>query len=185
VQLYNNFYGKIEPYVLEYPFAYNYQDEILQNIKDYSKVYQYDENGDFIETNNRYFNKLVVYNNQQCSGVLSLEPKPINNMAAYMTYTYYNADSKTITYTKSDNFYQVNTFWSMIKDRKKPIFLRTCAPLYIDKELNQSNMDYGKRAFKKEPLRSKDLRCRYILDNSSDIRIVSQIVNSVSQISYK
>ena len=38
--LYNNFYGCIAPYIIEYPFAYQYYDEIVQNIKDYTKVLQ-------------------------------------------------------------------------------------------------------------------------------------------------
>jgi hypothetical protein len=40
IQLYNSFYGNTEAYVIEYPFAYQYQDEILQNVKDYSKSYK-------------------------------------------------------------------------------------------------------------------------------------------------
>jgi hypothetical protein len=27
------FYGTIEPYIIEYPFSYKFQDEILQNVK--------------------------------------------------------------------------------------------------------------------------------------------------------
>src|SRR5688572_13426568 len=30
--LYNDFYGCIAPYIIEYPFAYKFQDEILQNV---------------------------------------------------------------------------------------------------------------------------------------------------------
>jgi hypothetical protein len=37
----NHFYGNTEPYIIEYPFAYKYQDEILQSIQDYTKVYKY------------------------------------------------------------------------------------------------------------------------------------------------
>lgn len=185
VQKYNNFYDKIEPYIVESPTAYKYQDEILQNVKDYSKVYTYNSDEEFVETNEYYYNKLILYNNQQCSGVLELQPKPLRNMQAYMKYPYYNPDSKTITFTKSDNFYQVNTFWSLIKDRKKPIFLKTTPNLSIDKVLNQNNMDYSKRSFKKEPLRAKDLRCRFILDDRDDVKIVSQFLVNTTQTSYK
>ena len=41
IKLYNNFYGTTEPYVIEYPFSYQYNDEILQNIQDYTKAYKY------------------------------------------------------------------------------------------------------------------------------------------------
>jgi hypothetical protein len=46
-------------------------------------------------------------------------------------------------------------------------------------------MDYGKRSFKKEPLRAKDLRVRHILDNASDFHLVSQFIIAPNQISYK
>lgn len=190
--IYNYFYGNIEPYVIEYPFTYQYQDEILQNVKDYTKAYRYlaDTDGvmdecDKVETDNVWFNKAVLYNGQQSTGMLELVPKPANNLKEYMKYPVYNADSKVITYTKSDNFYQYNTFWSLVKNKSIPLFTRTCESLSIDKIVNQSNMDYGKRSFKKEPLRAKDLKVRHILDNRSDAHLVSQFIVTPAQISYK
>jgi hypothetical protein len=190
--VYNYFYGNIEPYIIEYPFAYQYQDEILQSVQDYTKAYRYFSDPDGvsddnrkIETDNAWFNKAVLYNGQQSTGVLELVPKPINNLKDYLKYPMYNADSKTITFTKSDNFYQYNTFWSLVKNKQEPLFIRTCESLSLDKVVNQANMDYGKRSFKKEPLRAKELKVRHILDNRSDAHLVSQFIYTPAQISYK
>ena len=192
VTKYNYFYGVVEPYIIEYPFAYKYQDEILQNVKDYTKAYQYftDNTGVFNDSNkvqpdNIWFNKAVLYNDQQSSGVLELVVKPMNNLSQYLKYPLYNTDSKTITYTKSDNFYQYNTFWSLVKDKRIPLFTNTCQSLSIDKIVNQLNMDYSKRSFKKEPLRAKDLKVRHILDNRSDVHLVSQFIVTPAQLSFK
>lgn len=189
---YNYFYGNIEPYIIEYPFSYQFQDEILQNVKDYTKAYKYLNipDGVFndnvkVETNDRWFNKAILYNGQQSSGILNLVPKPKNNLNEYLKYPIYNNDSKTITYTKSDNFYQYNTFWSLVKTPEIPLFTTSCESLSIDKVVNQDNMDYGKRSFKKSPLRAKDLRVRHILDNRSDVHLTSQFIVTPSQISYK
>ena len=190
--VYNYFYGNIEPYIIEYPFAYQYRDEILQSVQDYTKAYRYfpdvdgvsDDNRK-IETDNAWFNKAVLYNGQQSTGVLELVPKPINNLKDYLKYPIYNTDSKTITFTKSDNFYQYNTFWSLVKHKHEPLFIRTCESLSLDKVVNQANMDYGKRSFKKEPLRAKELKVRHILDNRYDAHLVSQFIITPSQISYK
>jgi hypothetical protein len=46
--IYNFFYNNIEPYIIEYPFAYQYNDEILQNVKDYTKAYKYLPDTDFV-----------------------------------------------------------------------------------------------------------------------------------------
>lgn len=190
--LYNSFYGKIKPYVIEYPFAYQYLDEILQNVKDYTKAYKYFNNsyGTFdnsakIETDNVWFNKAIVYNGQQSSGLLRIVPKPLHNMKEYMSYPKYNDDSKTITVTKSDNFYQYNSFWSVVKDKTEPLFISTCENLSIDKILNQVNMDYSQRSFKKEPLRAKELKVRHILDDRDDVHLTSQFIYTPSQNSYK
>ncbi len=190
--VYNYFYGNIEPYIIEYPFAYQYQDEILQSVQDYTKAYRYFSDPDGvsddnrkIETDNAWFNKAVLYNGQQSTGVLELVPKPINNLKEYLKYPMYNSDSKTITFTKSDNFYQYNTFWSLVKNKQEPLFIRTCENLSLDKVVNQANMDYGKRSFKKEPLRAKELKVRHILDNRYDAHLVSQFIYTPAQISYK
>ena len=189
---YNNYYRKIYPYIIEYPFAYQYQDEILQNVQDYSRVYKHIKDPfnsftDFekVEVNNEWFNKAVLYNGQQSSGILNLIPKPINNLKEYVSYPKFNLDSKSILYTKSDNLYQYNTFWSVVKNTSEPLFIKSCENLSIDKEVNQSNMDYSSRSFKKEPLRAKYLKIRHIKDDSDDTHIVSQFIIGTTQKSYK
>lgn len=190
-QLYNNFYGCIHSYIIEYPFAYQYYDEIVQNVKDYTKVYKYlpQVDGVFnynrkIQTNEDYFSHSVLYNDQQSSGILKLVPKPQNNLSAYLQYPKYNSDSKSILFTKKDNFYQYNTFWDVSKDKTIPLFVNSCESLSIDKEVNQDNMIYTPRSFQKFTLRAKDLKIRNILTDRSDIHLVSQFITSPSQISY-
>jgi len=188
IQLYNSYYGNIAPYIIEYPFAYQYQDELIQNVKDYTKSYIFLTNSIFNITNkiqtNEYFNKAIVYNDQQSSGILNLFSKPLNNLRAYNLYPKYNTDSKDITFTKSDNFYQYNTFWALEKDKQIPLFLQSCVSLSIDKEANQENMDYSSRSFRKAPIRAKDVKIRHILDNRSDLLLVTQFVINQSQISF-
>jgi hypothetical protein len=188
----NNFYGTIVPYVIEYPFAYEYHDEILQNVKDYTRAYQYlpivdgvyNDNAK-VQTDDYYFNKAVLYNGQQSTGLLKLVKKPMHNLAAYNQYPIYNTDSKTILFTKSDSFYNYNTFWNVVKNKTQVLFNTTCESLSIDKVINQSNMDYGTRSYRKDPLRAKGLLIRHILDDRSDIHMVSQFIVAPSQISYK
>jgi hypothetical protein len=190
-QLYNSFYGVTRPYIIEYPFSFQNQDEIVQNIVDYTKAYKYiDTYNDTsvtgrIETNAYYFNKAVLYNGQQSSGLLELVEKKANNLAAYSSYPKYNKESKTILFTKSDNFYQYNTFWALNISSQQPLFVSACSTVGVDKFINQANMDYGARSFKKAPLRAKELKIRHILDNKSDIHLVSQFLYTPAQLSYK
>ena len=98
---------------------------------------------------------------------------------------FYNSDSKTIIYTKSDNFYQYNTFWSISKNSQLPLFNTTCESLSIDKVVNNSNMDYSLKSFKKATLRAKELKVRHILNNSSTVHLISQFILTPTQTSYK
>jgi hypothetical protein len=192
IQLYNTYYGNIEPYIIEYPFAYQYQDEIVQNVKDYTKAFEYlpIPDGVFndntrIEVDNKWFTHAILYNGQQSSGLLELVPKPKNNLQSYNKYPIYNTDSKTITYTKSDNFYQYNTFWALQKSPYIPMFFTSCESLSIDKVINQENMDYSSRSFKKATIRAKELKVRHILKDDCTTHLVSQFLTSPAQISYK
>jgi hypothetical protein len=192
IQLYNSYYGRIDQYIIEYPFSYQYQDEILQNVKDYTKAYEYLSipDGVFndntrIETNNKWFTHAVLYNGQQSSGLLELVAKPMNNLKAYNQYPIFNTNSKTITYTKSDNFYQYNTFWALEKSSQVQLFNTSCESMSIDKVINESNMDYGIRSFKKSPLRAKELKIRHILKDNCTTHLVSQFIIAPAQISYK
>ncbi len=189
--IYNSFYGCTTSYILEYPFSYQYYDEIVQNIKDYTKSYKYLPSIDGVFNSNRkiqtndYFNQAILYNDVQSSGVLNLIAKPSNNLASYLTYPKYNSDSKDIVFTKADNFYQFNTFWDIVIDKTIPLFVQSCSSLSIDKEVNQDNMNYGKKTFNKDKIRAKDLRVRLELNNTDDVHLVSQIIFAPSQISYR
>lgn len=189
---FNNYYGATFPYTIEYPFAAQYQDEILQSVKDYSKVFKYlpDSTGVFnnyekVELDDAYFNKLIIYSGQQNSGLLELVKKPKNNLSQYNAYPIYRESSKVITYAKSDNFYQINNFWDVVKNKSVPQFITDCNSLSQDKMLNNSNMDYSKRSFNKSPIRAKDVKLRFTLDDRSDIHITSQMIFTNNQLSYK
>lgn len=185
ISSYNSFTGNIQPYILEYPINYKYQDEIIQSVKDYTKVNNIISTQSFVQTNEIFFNKAIVYNDQQCSGILNLVPKPPNNLAVYSQYPKYNVDSKDILFTKSDDFYNYNGFWDIVRDYTLPLWQSSCQSLSIDKQLIITNLDYTLRSFKKYTIRAKDCKIRHILDNRSDSRLTSQFVAPESQISYK
>lgn len=196
---YNNFYGEIAPYVIEYAIPYEIvsdtpmgtrssparEDEILQSVKDYSKVLRQIDDVSFVETDVLYFNKCWIYNNQQSTGVLNLVAKLKGNMKQSLQYPKYNTDSKDILFTKSDNFYNFNTINDVVNLQGIPLFTRSCQSLSVDKIVNQSNMIYKNQSYKKPSLRAKESKLRLILDNRSDIRIISQFILEETETSIK
>lgn len=184
VTTFNQFYGQQQPYVLEYPFTYKMPDEILQNVKDFTTARKYIDFLTFYEPDETlYFNKSIIYNGQQATGTLNLIPKVKNNLAAYMAYPKFNTASKDIQVIKSDNFFNYNTFWDIVKDKSQPIFTTECNG--IDKVLNDTNLDYTLRTHKKAQIRAKDCKIRHILDDKVDTRLVSKFLLAPTVESYK
>lgn len=180
---YNNYYNTRYPYILEYPFVYKKEDEILQSVKDYTSARKYSSFYIYTEPDEiLYFNKALIYNEQQCSGILNLIPKQNNNLSQRFSYPKYNTSSKDILLSKSDGFYQFNDFWDIIKDTNSPIFSQ-CVPNLSC--LNNTNMDYTQRNYKKGTIRGKTCRIRLILDDKSDVRLITRFIIQDTQTSYK
>jgi hypothetical protein len=179
---FNSYYGITHPYIIEYPFVYKFQDQLLQNVKEYTTALKYTDYYTFSEPDQPiYFNKSVIYNGQQCSGVRNLIPKPMNNLAFTGKYPKFNTDSIDIVVTKHRNFFQYNSFWDIVKDNNQPIFIKSCDLSLTDKDLNLSNLDYGKRDFTKAKIQGKNVRIRHILDNRSDIKLITNFIISPTQ----
>lgn len=172
--LYNSFYGFIEPYVLEYPFFSSYQDEVIRAVEDYTRAYEYI--GKEKIGSDKYFNKAIIYNDTQSTGILELEKKPFGNLNKYMSYPVFKDNSKVITYTKSDNIYKYNTFWDIVKSKEKPLFLKNKDGISVFKVINEENMDYSNRSYQKYRILSKDTRVRHILDNVQNLQLINQFV---------
>ncbi len=185
---YQRFYGKLEPYILEYPFAFKANDEIIQDVQDYTSIYEYYNENDFYEINdNVWFNKAILYNGQQTSGVLNLYPKPKGKLNLYFNYPKYNTDSKDIIYTKSDNIFKYNTFWDVVKNANNhnPIWIESCENKSVDKVLNNDKLDYSTRSHQKTKLRAKDLKIRHINDRFDRYKFLSRFINTQTQASFK
>lgn len=190
-EIYNTFYGSIEPYVIEHPMN-SINTEIFQSFTDYTKAYKYTQDvygvsnePSKVEVDDIYFTNAIIYNGQQCSGVLNLIPKPKNNLKAYNLYPIYRNNGRDILYVKSDNSYHFNGFYDIVKDKTQFLFVRNCDPLSVDKTIHQENMEYTNRAFRKAPIRGKETRIRLTLSDRDDVHLVSQFTLNTSQISYK
>lgn len=179
---FNNFNGVISEYSIEYPLAYKYRDELLQSVQDYTIIRKYNDYQEFVEVDDIYFDEAILYNSQQCSGIRKLSAKP-KSMNTYLKYPTYNPDNINILYTKSNNFYQYNTFWSVVKDKKQPIW--KSSNLSPFKELNQDNMNYKKLSYQKAPLMAKDIKVRHILNSTDEYKFISQFLIQESIQSFK
>jgi hypothetical protein len=59
----------------------------------------------------------VIYNTEQCSGLLKLNLTPKNNAPLLTQYPQINPTNIQILYSKEENKYRFNQFWDTTKDR--------------------------------------------------------------------
>ncbi len=179
------FFGEQEDYTLEYPLNFAPNMEIIQSVSDSTRVFVYESEDVFYEVDdNIYFNEANIWNNQQSTGTLLLEPRPKGNMAAYRQYPKFNTDSKTILFTKSDNLFSFNTFWDVVKEPNKPFYTRPCNEASLDKIFDR-NLDYSPRAFQKGRIRSQEARIRLTYNKSDKYKLVSNFILTQTQKSIK
>ena len=135
------------------------QVETLRSVEYYMEVYKYAENcDDRFHVLDFNFDEAVVYNTEQCSGLLKLNLMPKNNAAEILNYPAINPTDIDILYTKEEQKYRFNQFWDITDDRGEfnPTAQRTIhltEPNGYIKPLNPDNLNYDKLELERKKFR--------------------------------
>lgn len=156
---YCNFYGVDYPFEIEWAVHAKTQVETLRSVEYYMEVYKYADNcDDRFHVLDFNFDEAVVYNTEQCSGLLKLNLMPKNNAPAILNYPAINPTSIDILYSKEEQKYRFNQFWDITDDRGEfnPTAERTILltePNGYIKELNPNNLNYDKFELERKKFR--------------------------------
>jgi hypothetical protein len=156
---YCNFYGINHPFEIEYSLHTVNEVSILRSIMYLMEVYVYSDNcHDRHHVLDENFDEAVVFNSEQCSGLLRLNLFPKNNAPLINTYPRINIDSIDILFTKEEQKYRFNQFWDITDDRgefdsdiQRTIWLTE--PNGYIKNLNPNNLNYNKNALERKKMR--------------------------------
>jgi len=156
---YCNFYGKDYPFEIEFTLNTKTEVHTLRNILYYMEVFKYSPNSDdrfhVLDFN---FDEAIVYNSEQCSGLLSLNLLPKNNAPEIVTYPRVNPTNIDILYSKEEQKYRFNQFWDVTDNRgefdtdiERTIFITE--PNGYVRNLNPANLNYNKEALQRKKFR--------------------------------
>tara|TARA_R110002153_G_scaffold116125_3_gene259756 strand:+ start:12742 stop:18177 length:5436 start_codon:yes stop_codon:yes gene_type:complete len=157
---YCNFYGKNHPFEVEFPIHSQTSVETIRNIEYYMEVYTYslDNCDDRFHVLDFNFDEAVVYNTEQCSGLLQLNLTPKNNAPAILDYPAINPTNIDILFSKEEQKYRFNQFWDITDNRgefdldiQRTIFVTE--PNGYIKPLNQNNLNYNKFELERKKFR--------------------------------
>lgn len=184
-----NYYG------VDYPFEIDYVSSTGQNVTTTRSVeyllecYIYDNDGiDRYEVLDHNFNRAVVYNNEQVSGLLDLNISPKNNAPVIVNYPQIDTATNLIRilYSKEEQKYRFNQFWDVTRNRgefliggalaQQPVW-DTELNGYI-RNLNVNNIDLNKSPFERKKFRHYTNHVVLIRTVSDNVKMMLKIINN-------
>ena len=157
-QSYCNFYGIDYPFEVELLSNSGQTVSTLRSIEYQLESYIYKNNcADAHHVLDHNFDRVVIHNTEQVSGMLKLNVNPKSNPAEMLTYPRINVSDIDILYSKEENKYRFNQFWDITTDRGEFTSVRrniwdTASNGYI-RTLNTANTDYAKFAHERKKFR--------------------------------
>jgi hypothetical protein len=173
-QKYHRFYSINNVYIIDYIFNKNSVIPfITQNIEWETFCREYTAASDFkdyIEKNLITFTNAIVYNDRQCSGLLSLRIKDTEGVDEdYLIEQTVNNDIGEIIIDYNETLWSMNDLRDYVVDNQVPIWLSdadsTENEYFIDKILNPASTSFSKDWTQLENFRDKYLGIRFIFNN--------------------
>lgn len=156
--LFCNYYGVNYPWEVEIPIITGTQVTTLRSIEYYLENYKYYNDGfDRFSPLDANFDRAIIHNSEQASGVLELNIKPKNNPTAGLQYPIINPNSISILFSKEENKYRFNQFWDITNNRNEfggadIAMWRTRSNGYI-RNLNPVYINYNKPVLQRKKFR--------------------------------
>jgi hypothetical protein len=185
---YCNFYGVDYPFEVEFVASTGQSISTIKSVEYILEAYKYFNNcRDKHHVLDENFDRAVVYNSEQISGMLNLNLKPKNDPVALLNYPKVNSSSIDIHYAKEENKYRFNQFFDITKNRsefngiKKPMF-NTSANGYVS-EINPNNVNYSKDPLQHKKFRHYATRVWLKKKVSGEIKMLFKLNNTKLQLS--
>jgi hypothetical protein len=173
---YQTFYNVRYPFIVEYvdnPSAMT--TKVWDSLLFQTEAKKFDTvSEEYLDQRYVTFNKILLYNTQQISGVLNLVPKQDSNVNYLLQQTTNNLTQATIDRNERD--WTMNNLRDIRDNYTVPMFLKNGSALqsnyYIDKIVNPTAIDFNKDWTQLESFRDKFLVVRLIFDNFADTRLI-------------
>lgn len=172
-----NYYGVDYPFEITFNSDDKFNVSTLRSIEYYLEAFKYGENCyDRYHVLNFNFNKAIVFNSEQVSGILNLIHDNGLNPEFSLKYPKINFASIDILYSKEEQKYRFNQFWDIVKDRgefsnTEELIWNTEANGYVQ-NLNPANLDYNKAQDQQKKFRHHNVQVRLIRENVGNVEMV-------------
>jgi len=177
-QSFCNFYGQDYPFEIEQIINTGQAVNTIRSFEYQLEAYRYKPNcKDEYHVLDENFDRAVVYNSEQVSGMLNLRISPKNDPQGILDYPKINTASIDILYSKEENKYRFNQFYDITKDRGEFSGVTrnvwNTSPNGYIRTLNNFNLDYTKDAHQHKKFRHYNNRLflRKTVSGNNKLRI--------------
>lgn len=185
-----NFYGKDYPFEIEFVSSTGQVVNTVRSVEYILECYKYFNDGqDKYHLLDENFDRAIVYNSEQISGLLTLKLKDKNNPLALLTYPKFNKADIEIIYTKEENKYRFNQFVDITSNRGEftgnPVPMFNVSSNGYTKTINAKYIDYNKAALEKKKFRHYANRVFLRKAVSGSTKMLFKLINTKLQPSYR
>jgi hypothetical protein len=169
---YQVFYGKLAPWSISTITKYDISKNHLNSVEYSMDAIRYHNEYDQFYNNQVTFNKAIVSNQSQSSGLLELESNTKQDLNHLTTYPRTNAKSTTIRVTNSDGVWRFNQFYDLAASRSNniPLWLNNCAN--TEKTVNPKAINYQTPDLDKKRIRGEWNKVQLINDALSNYKMI-------------
>lgn len=191
--IYQTYYGKLYPYILEYavnslPMTASVTSvSILSDILEYYTRYEYYSLGTANNTNIANFNKAIIYNREQSSGLVTLIPEVFGDTKQKITYPRMTPTGIQTILSRREGRSTFNGFWNIAaQGNGQTLWTNQWADILgsypIDKLPNTKAIRNVGVAYQKNKIKSDFTRVRLIQDKYNRYKFVNNIqINQTNQ----
>lgn len=181
--LFCNFYGQDYPFDIEFPFSTGQEVTTLRNLEYMLECYTYyfncEDRHHVLDFN---FDRAMIYNSEQHSGMLRLLPKPKNNPYALLDTPVTSINGVDTYYTKEENKYRINQFFDLTRNRSEfddqYIPMWAYAPDGYHKQVNDRYITYSKKPLQRKKFRHYTNKVLLRRVKSGAMKMILKMVNS-------
>lgn len=166
------FHGKVYPFTVQTISKADINKNTMNSVEYALEAIRYHNDYDPFFTNDVTFNKAVVFNQNQSSGLLNLENKSKRNLDDLVTYPITNVDSTTIRVTNSDGIWRFNQFYDIAQSRGNniPLWVNNCSN--TEKLINNKALDYQMADLDKKRIRGEYCKVRLTNDIHTNYKLL-------------
>lgn len=178
-----NYYGVDYPWEVEYPVTTPNSVTTLRSIEYTLDVYKFFNDGkDFNHILDENFDRAIIHNSEQMSGLLKLKLKGKNNPLELVNYPQATANGINILFSKEENKFRFNQFWDVTKDRGEftgndiPMWITKCSG--YERTINPDYVNYFKTPTEHKKFRHYGNKVILRKNVSGDKKMILKLTNS-------